>query len=175
MAIAVTLGELEGNRPGGVIRMAIAEREAEVIWQGTLAHGAGRLSLTSSGVLDGAPVTWASRTEAPGGKTSPEELLAAAHATCFSQALALVLGKRKAMPERLAVHVRCAMDEVDGTPKITRSALTVRGRVPDLDEEAFAEAVDDAGHVCLISNALAGNVEITVDATLEVGVPLGAA
>jgi lipoyl-dependent peroxiredoxin len=141
--------------------MPIAECEAQVVWDGTLAQGSGALS-SGSGALDGFPVTWAARTEAPGGKTSPEELIAAAHASCFAMALALTLGRSDKRPEQLVVHARCTLDEVDGAPKITRSELEVRGRVADLDEAGFAAAVEQAGNLCPVSNALRGNVEITV-------------
>ncbi len=146
--------------------MPIAERDAEVVWEGTLARGSGSLT-SGSGVLDGSAVSWAARTEAPDGKTSPEELIAAAHASCLAMALALVLGKANATPERLAVRARCTFDEVDGAPRITRSALEVHGRVSDLDEDGFARAVDEASRLCPVSNALAGNVEITVEPTFE--------
>jgi osmotically inducible protein OsmC len=146
--------------------MAIAQREAEVVWEGTLARGSGSLT-SGSGALDGFPVTWAARTEAPDGKTSPEELVAAAHASCFAMALALVLRNANTTPERLVVRARCTLDEVDGAPRITHSALDVRGRVSDLDDGGFAQAIDDASRLCPVSNALAGNLEITVEATLE--------
>lgn len=146
--------------------MPIAEREAKVVWQGTLAGGAGELS-SGSGALDGFGVTWAARTETPGGKTSPEELIAAAHASCFSMALSLVLGQVGATPERLAVHARCTLDEVGGAPKIVHSALDVRGRVSGVDEAGFTEAVEQAKALCPVSNALSGNVEITVEARFE--------
>jgi osmotically inducible protein OsmC len=146
--------------------MPIAQREAKVVWEGTLARGSGSLT-SGSGVLDGSAVSWAARTEAPGGKTSPEELIAAAHASCFAMALSLVLGKANATPERLTVHARCTLDEVDGAPRITRSALEVHGRVSDLDEAGFTSVVDEASRLCPVSNALAGNVEITVEPAFE--------
>ena len=146
--------------------MAIAQREAEVVWEGVLARGTGSLT-SGSGVLDGSPVTWAARTEGPNGTTSPEELVAAAHASCFAMALALVLGKVNATPEQLVVRALCTLDEVAGAPRITGSALEVRGRVSNLAEGAFAEAVEEASRLCPVSNALAGNVEITVVATFE--------
>ena len=146
--------------------MPIAQQEAEVVWEGTLARGSGSLS-SGSGVLDGSEVSWAARTGTPDGKTSPEELIAAAHASCFAMALALVLGKADATPERLVVAARCTFDEVDGAPRITESALEVHGRVPDLAEDGFADAVDEAGRLCPVSNVLAGNVEVTVEAALE--------
>lgn len=146
--------------------MPIAEREAKIVWKGPLASGAGELT-SGSGVLDGFAVTWASRTEAPGGKTSPEELIAAAHASCFAMALSLVLGKAGATPERVIVVAHCTLDEVGGAPRIVRSTLDLRARVTGVGAAGFAEAVEQAKALCPVSNALAGNVEITVDATLE--------
>jgi osmotically inducible protein OsmC len=146
--------------------MPIAERTASVAWDGSLARGRGTLD-SGSGAFTGLPVTWAARTEAPGGKTSPEELIAGAHATCFAMALALVLGAAGTPPERLAVDASCALDEVDGAPRITRVALSVHGRVEGLDEATFGVAVDRAAALCPVSNAIRGNVEISVDATLD--------
>jgi osmotically inducible protein OsmC len=145
--------------------MPIATREAEIIWEGPLASGTGTLS-GSSGALGQLPVTWASRTEQPDGKTSPEELIAAAHASCFSMALALVLGEHGAPPERLAVSAACTFDEVEGAPRITTVELTVRGKVPDLDPTGFEDNVARAADVCPVSNALRGNVEISVRSEL---------
>ena len=137
-----------------------------MVWDGSLARGSGALS-SGSGALGGLPVTWAARTEAPEGKTSPEELIAAAHATCFTMALALVLGEAGTPPERLATSASCVLDEVQGAPRITEVALTVRARVEALDEAAFKGAVDKAAALCPVSNALRGNVEISVDAALD--------
>jgi lipoyl-dependent peroxiredoxin len=141
--------------------MTTADREAEVLWQGTLARGAGTLS-SGSNALDGLVVTWASRTESAEGKTSPEELLAAAHASCFAMALSIVLAEAKATPEQLFVRARCTLDEVDGAPKIE-----LRGRVTGLDESGFEYAVERARRLCPVSNALAGKVELPLRATLE--------
>jgi osmotically inducible protein OsmC len=147
--------------------MTIALRQAEVVWDGTLARGAGAVS-SGSGALD-LPVTWAARTEQPDGKTSPEELIAAAHASCFAMALALLLGENHTPPERLTVSAACTLDEVDGAPRITTSELTVRARVPALDEVALGRIVAQAGDLCPVSNALRGNVEIIVRDTVDVG------
>jgi osmotically inducible protein OsmC len=146
--------------------MPIAQREAEVVWEGSLARGSGSLT-SGTRVLDGSPVTWAARTEAPNGKTSPEELLAAAHASCFAMALSLVLGQANVTPEQLVVRAVCTLDEVAGAPRITRSALEVHARASNLADAVFADAVDEASRLCPVSNALTGNVEITVEATLE--------
>ena len=112
-------------------------------------------------------MSWASRTKSAEGKTSPEELIAAAHASCFAMALSIVLAEAKATPEQLFVRARCTLDEVDGAPKITRSALELSGRVAGLDESGFEDAVERARRLCPVSNALAGKVELSLRATLE--------
>jgi lipoyl-dependent peroxiredoxin len=144
--------------------MAIALRNAEVVWDGTLASGAGALS-SGSGALD-LPVTWAARTEQPDGKTSPEELIAAAHASCFAMALALVLGEAHSPPEQLIVNAACTLDEVDGAPRITTVELTVSGSAPGLDAAGFEQHVARAADLCPVSNALRGNVAISVSSEL---------
>jgi lipoyl-dependent peroxiredoxin len=147
--------------------MTIALRHAEVVWEGTLAGGGGALS-SGSGALE-LPVTWASRTEQPDGKTSPEELIAAAHASCFAMALALVLGENHTPPERLAVTAACTLDEVDGAPRITTIELTVRARVPGLDKAGLEPRIAQAADLCPVSNALRGNVEITIRDEVDEG------
>jgi osmotically inducible protein OsmC len=146
--------------------MALAIRQAEVTWEGTLARGRGAVA-TGSGALSELPVTWASRTEQPDGMTSPEELIAAAHASCFAMALALVLGEAQAPPGRLEVTVACTLDEIDGAPRITSAELTVHGRIEGLDQAAFEGHVSKASELCPVSNALSGNVEISARAELE--------
>lgn len=144
--------------------MPIAERTAAVVWDGSLARGSGTLD-SGSGALAQLPVTWAARTEAPDGKTSPEELIASAHATCLTMALALVLGEAHTPPERIATDARCVLDDVGGAPRITHVSLTVRGNVHGIDEERFRQAVEQAGALCPVSNALRGNVEISIEAS----------
>ncbi|WP_029145174.1 OsmC family peroxiredoxin [Microbacterium luticocti] len=146
--------------------MSIAVRSATTTWDGSLAQGTGTFGDTSSGALDGQEVTWVSRTEAPGGKTSPEELLAAAHSSCFSMALALTLGEHKTPPQRLVVTSEVSLDPVDGVPTITTSKITVRAQVPGVDATTFASIVDEAAKLCPVSRLFAG-AEITVDAQLE--------
>jgi lipoyl-dependent peroxiredoxin len=146
--------------------MPIARRDAEVQWEGSLARGAGTL-MSGSSALDELAVTWASRTEEPDGKTSPEELIAGAHASCFAMALALVLGDEGAPPERLAVAAECTLDEVDGAPRITSVDLSVRAVVPGLDAGKFERMVGRAEDLCPVSNALHGNVRISVRHELE--------
>ena len=146
--------------------MPIATREVEVHWEGPLARGTGTLT-SGSGALDQLAVTWASRTERPDGKTSPEELIASAHASCFAMALALVLGDNKTPPERLTVSAASTLDEVDGAPRITTVQLTVHARVPGLDAAELERTVGLAADLCPVSNALRGNVEIGVRNELE--------
>jgi osmotically inducible protein OsmC len=141
--------------------MHLALREAEVLWEGPLARGAGTLT-SGSGALNKLGVTWASRTERPDGRTSPEELIAAAHASCFAMALALVLGENETPPERLAVSAACTLEEVDGAPRITAIELAVRAQVPGLDAADLERMVERAGNLCPVSNALRGNVNINV-------------
>jgi lipoyl-dependent peroxiredoxin len=146
--------------------MAMAERKASVVWNGGLADGNGTLSLVSSGVGD-FPVTWAARSEAPGGKTSPEELIAGAHASCYAMAFSNVLSQAGHGPEQLTVDAVCTLDPVDGGLKVTRVDLTVVGKVPGLDQSGFEELAAQAEQGCPVSNALRGNAEISVNATLE--------
>jgi len=144
--------------------MAMAERTANCAWDGDLPHGSGNVS-GASGALGELPVTWASRTERSDGKTSPEELIAAAHASCYSMALSHGLGEAGTPPEHLDVSAKVTLDLVNGAPTVTRSELTVTGRVPGVDQAAFEQAAFDAGRNCPVSRALAG-LEITVEATL---------
>ena len=143
-----------------------AERRAAVIWKGDLANGDGRLEL-ASGVASELPVSWASRTEASDGKTSPEELIAGAHASCYSMALSNVLAGQGNAPDELAVGATVTFDEVDDGFKVTKSELRVRAKVSDIDEDAFRAAAEEAKDACPVSGALKGNVEITLDAALE--------
>jgi osmotically inducible protein OsmC len=148
--------------------MAIAERQAQARWEGDLTGGGGTVTGASSGAFGSLPVTWAARTEAPDGKTSPEELIAAAHASCFSMALSHELAQGGNAPERIDVVATVTLDRVDGAPTVTRCALEVRGRVPGIDAAAFEAAAQGAGANCPISRLLAGgSAEITVAATLE--------
>lgn len=145
--------------------MSIAERMTRTTWKGPLASGEGTLSAGSSRALDDLPLTWASRTDQPGAKTSPEELAAAAHSSCFAMALALKLGENHTPPQRLDVTATVILDAVDEIPTITTSRLKVRGRVAGLDAQAFATVVDEATALCPVSRLFAG-AEISVDAEL---------
>jgi osmotically inducible protein OsmC len=142
----------------------LAERSAQVTWQGDLMSGNGEIHELPSGAFGPLQITWASRAEEEhGGKTSPEELIAAAHASCFSMALSLGLAKAGTPPERLETSATVTF--VPGTG-ITKSALSVVGRVPGIDEASFEAAAEAAKDGCPVSGALKGNVELTLDARL---------
>lgn len=144
-----------------------ATRRAEVTWNGELLTGHGVVTAASSGVFAELPVTWAARTEGPAGKTSPEELVAAAHASCYAMAFSGALTRAGTPPERLAVSADVTFDKVDGGWKVVSSALTVRGVVPGMSEDAFVAAAETSRDGCPISQALKGNVALSVDAALE--------
>ncbi|MBA3567373.1 MAG: OsmC family peroxiredoxin [Actinobacteria bacterium] len=141
-----------------------AERTAHVTWSGSLMEGSGTIDRVGSGAFGPLDVTWASRTEESNGQTSPDELVAAAHAACFSMALSHALAQAGTPPERL--ETTATVTFVPGTG-ITKSALTVRGSMPGMDADAFRVAAESAKENCPVSKALAGVPEITVDATLS--------
>ena len=144
-----------------------AIRRAESKWAGALTTGSGEVSAVSSGASSDLPVTWAARTETSDGRTSPEELVAAAHASCFAMALSGALARAGTPPETLDVSAEVTFDKLEAGWRVVSSALTVRGRVPGsnaADFEAAAQATKDG---CPISVALAGNVALSVAATLE--------
>jgi lipoyl-dependent peroxiredoxin len=143
--------------------MAI-ERQANATWEGDLRGGTGRFEV-GSGAITGQEVTFASRFEQPGGKTSPEELIAAAEATCFSMALANGLAQAGHAPTRLETDAVCTLDQTDAGYRITSLHLSVRGEVEGIDDAAFSEAAQQAKEGCPVSNAL-GGVEISMDASL---------
>ncbi len=146
--------------------MPMQERQANVVWQGDLLKGQGTVRV-NSGAFGPLPVTFAARAESAGGKTSPEELIAAAHAVCFSMAFSNTLAKAGNPPQELDVQAVCALDRVEGGLKITTMNLTVRGKVPGLDQKRFEELAQDAGKNCPVSQALKNNVQIHVQAQLE--------
>jgi osmotically inducible protein OsmC len=146
--------------------MADAQRTAKAIWEGSLAQGTGEVTLTSSGAAGPLPVTWASRTSRSEGKTSPEELVAAAHASCYCMALSNILGEAGTPPERLEASATVTFAQVEGGFKVASSALKVKGTVPGIDAAAFRDAANKAKDGCPISGALKGNVELSVDASL---------
>jgi osmotically inducible protein OsmC len=142
----------------------MAERSAQATWQGDLLSGSGEIHEAPSGAFGPLQVTWASRTEDHGGKTSPEELIAAAHSACFAMALSNVLAKAGSPPDRLETSANVTFVPGEG---ITKAALTVVGTVPGMDEAAFKAAAEDAKENCPVSGALKGNVELTLDARLQ--------
>jgi lipoyl-dependent peroxiredoxin len=139
------------------------DRRAEATWHGSLMDGGGTIESTTSGVIGGLDVSWASRSEQPGGKTSPEELIAAAHASCFSMALANGLAQEGHAPDRLDTSATVTFQPGEG---ITKIALTVRGQVAGMDEGAFQQAAQTAKENCPVSKALASVPEMTLDAQL---------
>jgi osmotically inducible protein OsmC len=144
----------------------MTERHAEVLWEGSLASGHGTI-VSGSGALDGQEVSWPRRVEAPEGKTSPEELIAAAHASCFAMALSHGLGSEGTPPQRLHVTASVTLDQVGGAFTITTIDLTVRGVVPGADEAAFRAAAEGAKAGCPVSKALAGGPAITLTTHLD--------
>ena len=140
------------------------DRHAEVSWQGSLTDGSGTIERVGTGAFGPLDVSWPARTEAPGELTSPEELIAAAHAACFSMALAHELAQGGNAPERLDTRADVTFQP---GPGITKVRLAVRGRVPGLDEGGFREAAEAAKAGCPVSQALAGVPEITLEARLE--------
>ena len=143
-------------------------READITWEGTLSRGAGVVSAASSGAFD-LPVTIASRVgEDPEGKTSPEELLAAAHATCWVTSLAGELARAGTPPERLEVRCTITMDEVEGMGhRIVSSAISARGAAPGADAASFAQAAEAADAGCPFSALLKASATVSIDASLS--------
>jgi osmotically inducible protein OsmC len=141
----------------------MADSTASVTWSGSLLEGGGTIESVGSGVFGSLPVTWAARTGEESGKTTPEELIAAAHASCYSMALSHGLAQGGNPPDSLETSATVTF--VPGTG-ITKIALTVRGSVPGIDEDAFVAAAEDAVANCPVSKALAAVPEITVDASL---------
>lgn len=143
-----------------------AERRAETVWKGNLLNGYGQLSLGSGAAKD-LGVTWASRTEKSDGKTSPEELIAAAHASCYAMAFSNTLAKEGHPAESLNVNAVCTLEQVEGAFKITTMTLTVRGKVPGIDEATFVQTAQKAEQGCPVSNVLRHGLQIHLDAHLE--------
>ena len=136
---------------------------ADVVWTGDLMSGSGRVK-PASGAIEEFPVSWASRAESQHGKTSPEELLAAAHAACYSMAFSNGLTKAGHKVEEL--NTSAEVEFVPGTG-ITSVSISVRGRVAGIDEAEFKKLAEDAKVGCPVSKALHGNVELKLDARLE--------
>ena len=139
------------------------ERSARVVWQGDLMNGSGTIADAPSGAFGPLDVSWASRAEEPNGKTSPEELLASAWASCFAMALSAGLAKGGNPPEKLETSATVTFVPGEG---ITKGVLTVRGTVPGLDEGAFRDAAEAAKQNCPVSMALAGFPDVTLEAGL---------
>ncbi len=146
--------------------MPVMERTAKTVWKGNLIEGSGTVSVGSS-AFGPLPVTFAARTERADGKTSPEELIAAAHATCFAMAFSSNLAKAGKPPEELTVSATCTLDRREGQLSITQVHLDVKGRVPGMDKTEFEKIAHEAGRSCPVSRALSGNVDIRVRAELE--------
>ena len=143
-------------------------READVTWEGNVARGAGTISAASSGTFSGLPYTVASRIGIPEDKTSPEELLAAAHGGCFTMSLASELTKAGTPPVRLDIRCVVTMDEIEGKGhQVVHSEITARGAVPDCDEAAFAQAAEVADAGCPMSALIRGTATVAVTASLE--------
>jgi lipoyl-dependent peroxiredoxin len=141
-------------------------RRADAVWSGDLHSGSGTITNVTSGAFSDLPVTWAARTEDHGGRTSPEELLAAAHASCFSMQLSSFLAKAGHQPEQLQVSAEVVFRKLEAGWKVAESRLTVRGRVPGISEAEFRSHAERAKEGCPISGALTGNVELSVQASL---------
>ena len=146
--------------------MAEQVRDAQVTWHGDLLTGSGTIDYVSSGVFSRMPVSWAARTGPHNGKTSPEELLASAHAACFSMAFSARLAKNGTPATKLLTKVEVSFDNNSGSWKVAKSLIKVVGEVPGIDLEKFREIAEDAKENCPISGALKGNVELVVDASL---------
>lgn len=144
-----------------------ATREARTVWNGDLMSGTGTVSGVSSGKFSDLPVSWSARTEAPAGKSSPEELLAAAHASCFAMALSAGLGRAGTKPNRLEVRSKVTFDKMGESWTVVSSELEVSGDVPGADADKFRRAAEDAKENCPISRALKGNVKLSVKANLS--------
>lgn len=144
-----------------------AIRRAEATWSGPLSTGSGTVSAITSSAFTDLAVSWSARTEESGGKTSPEELVAAAHSACFAMALSGALVRSGTPPDRLDVSAEVTFDKVEAGWRVVSSALTVRGKVPGISVDGFEAAAESTRTGCPISQALMGNVAITVEATLE--------
>ncbi|TMI89158.1 MAG: OsmC family peroxiredoxin [Bacillati bacterium ANGP1] len=143
-----------------------ATSRADVTWEGDLLKGKGAVSAATSRAFTALPISWAARNEATVGKTSPEELIAAAHAGCFAMALSFGLANAGKPPKKLEVSAAVTFDKVEAGFRIVSSALTVRGWVPGLDAEGFRKAAESAKDGCPVSQALKGNVRLSIAATL---------
>lgn len=144
-------------------------RRADATWAGDLLEGHGTVTAATTGVFRDLPTTWASRIGEPEGVTSPEELLAAAHASCFSMAFSNELAKAGTPPTKVTVSVAVSGDKLETGWTVLSSVITVEAVVPGATDASLREAADKAKDGCPISKALKGNVELSVDAKLEAG------
>jgi lipoyl-dependent peroxiredoxin len=145
----------------------MAESRASAVWEGNLVEGYGRVS-ASSGVFTDLDLTWAARTNRPDPKTSPEELIAAAHAACYAMAFSHTLAEAGHAPERVSVTAVCHFTPIEGGGfSVSKMEVDVHGRVPGVDAEAFQHLAEEGERGCPVSNALRGNVEIVLRATLD--------
>ena len=140
------------------------DRSANVVWQGDLQNGSGTIAEVPSGAFGPLDVSWASRAEEPNGRTSPEELVAAAWASCFAMALSHGLAQAGHAPERVETSATVTFQPGEG---IVKGALTVRGTVPGLDDAGFAQAAEDAKQNCPVSQALKGIPDVQLEASLQ--------
>ena len=141
------------------------ERHAQVTWHGDLMHGDGTVDEVGSGAFGALAISWPARAEEKQqAQTSPEEMIAAAHASCFSMAISHALAQAGTPAEHLSASATVTF--VPGTG-ITKSALEVTGRVPGIDDQRFQDAAEEAKENCPVSKALRGNVELTLNARLE--------
>lgn len=144
-----------------------ATRTAHAVWEGGLLDGKGSVSAGSSSLFSALPVSWASRTEAVDGRTSPEELLAAAHASCYCMALSFGLANAGTPPAKLEASATVTFAPAPaGGFHVQSSHLVVKGTVPGMTAEAFQAAAEGAKDGCPISKAMAGNVALSVEASL---------
>ena len=145
----------------------MAESRASAVWEGNLVEGHGRVS-AATGVFTDLDLTWAARTNRPDPKTSPEELIAAAHAACYAMAFSHTLAEAGHAPERLSVTAVCHFTPIEGGGfSVSKMEVDVHGRVPGVDAEAFQHLAEEGERGCPVSNALRGNVEIVLRATLD--------
>lgn len=140
-------------------------RSARAVWEGDLKSGSGKVDAESSRAFGDLGVTWKARSESADGKTSPEELIAAAHATCFSMAFANLLAQGGHTPSRLDVRATVSFDP--RVPAVTASRLEVRATIPGIDQDAFQKTANAAKDGCPVSKALTGNIAIEMEAHLE--------
>jgi osmotically inducible protein OsmC len=149
--------------------MPRVQREAQVTWKGNVARGSGAIS-AATGAFEGLPYSLATRVEKPDGKTSPEELLAAAHAACYAMSLAGELARAGSAPDHLDVRAKVTLDQVeDGSHRIVASELLARARVTGMSEEELHETAETASKGCTLSALIEASAQVTVNATLEGG------